>query len=178
MKLRTVESVLDIPADQWNACANPSGFNPFVSHEFFKALEDSGSATARTGWKAEHLVYETAKGEIEGIAPCFVKPHSQGEYVFDHGWAEAYHRAGGRYYPKLQSSVPFTPVTGPRLFSARARNARASGERPGFGLQGTEGFICPYHLSARSRLGSGGQGPVAATAGHSVSLAKPGLHIL
>ena len=89
MKLRTVESVADIPADQWNACANPSGFNPFVSHEFFKALEDSGSATAETGWKAEHLVYETAKGEIAGIAPCYVKPHSQGEYVFDHGWAEA-----------------------------------------------------------------------------------------
>ena len=69
MKLRTVESVLDIPADQWNACANPSGFNPFVSHEFFKALEGSGSATGRTGWKAEHLVYEAAKGEIAGIAP-------------------------------------------------------------------------------------------------------------
>ncbi|HQY73568.1 MAG TPA: GNAT family N-acetyltransferase [Aestuariivirga sp.] len=120
MKLRTVESVADIPADQWNACANPAGFNPFVSHEFFKALEDSGSAADRTGWKAEHLVHETAKGEVGGIAPCYVKSHSQGEYVFDHGWAEAYHRAGGRYYPKLQTSVPFTPVTGPRLFSANA----------------------------------------------------------
>jgi predicted N-acyltransferase len=74
LKLRTVESVLEIPAVQWNACANPLGFNPFVSHEFFKALEDSGSAIARTGWKAEHLVYETAKGEIEGIAPLCKAP--------------------------------------------------------------------------------------------------------
>ena len=120
MKLRTVDSVLEIPADQWNACANPSGFNPFVAHEFFSALEKSGSATLKTGWKAEHLVIENARGEIEGIAPCYVKSHSQGEYVFDHGWAEAFHRAGGRYYPKLQTSVPFTPVTGPRLFSASA----------------------------------------------------------
>ncbi len=118
MRLRTVESVKDIPPDRWNSCANPAEFNPFVSHEFFLALEESGSATAKTGWKAEHLACETAKGEIAGIAPCYMKSHSQGEYVFDHGWAEAFHRAGGRYYPKLQSSVPFTPVTGPRLFSA------------------------------------------------------------
>jgi predicted N-acyltransferase len=117
LKLRTVESVRDIPATQWNSCANPLGFNPFVTHEFFLALEESRSATARTGWKAEHLVCESAKGEFVGIAPCYVKSHSQGEYVFDHGWAEAFHRAGGHYYPKLQSSVPFTPVTGPRLFS-------------------------------------------------------------
>ncbi|MGB8315221.1 MAG: peptidogalycan biosysnthesis protein, partial [Aestuariivirga sp.] len=85
MKLRTVESVKNIPAHEWNACANPSDFNPFVSHEFFLALEESGSATAKTGWKPEHLVCETAKGEIAGIAPCYVKSHSQGEYVFDHG---------------------------------------------------------------------------------------------
>ena len=129
MKLRTVESVLDIPAAQWNACANPSGFNPFVAYEFFRALEESGSATAKTGWKAEHLVTGNAKGVIEGVAPCYVKSHSQGEYVFDHGWAEAFHRAGGRYYPKLQTSVPFTPVTGPRLFSAspETRNVLAKG---------------------------------------------------
>ena len=118
MKLRTVESVREVPASQWNTCANPSGFNPFVSHEFFLTLEESGSATAKTGWKAEHLVYEITKGKIAGVAPCYVKSHSQGEYVFDHGWAEAFHRAGGRYYPKLQSAVPFTPVTGPRLLSA------------------------------------------------------------
>ena len=118
MKLRTVSSVLEIPADVWNACANPVGYNPFVSHEFFAALERSGSATAKTGWAGQHLVCENDQGDIEGIAPCFLKPHSQGEYVFDHGWADAFHRAGGRYYPKLQSSVPFTPVTGPRLLSA------------------------------------------------------------
>ena len=120
MKLRTVESVLDIPAAQWNACANPFGFNPFVAYEFYRALEESGSAVAKTGWRAEHLVTENARGLIDGVAPCYVKSHSQGEYVFDHGWAEAFHRAGGRYYPKLQTSVPFTPVTGPRLFSANS----------------------------------------------------------
>ncbi len=118
MKLHTVTSVLDIPAKTWNACANHDGYNPFVSHEFFRALEESGSATAKTGWKGQHLVYKNAEGVIEGIAPCYLKSHSQGEYVFDHGWAEAFQRAGGRYYPKLQSSVPFTPVTGPRLLSA------------------------------------------------------------
>ena len=118
MKLRTVSSVLDIPAATWNACANPVGYNPFVSHEFFAALEQSGSATAKTGWAGQHLIYENDNGVIEGVAPCYLKSHSQGEYVFDYGWAEAFHRAGGRYYPKLQTSVPFTPVAGPRLLSA------------------------------------------------------------
>jgi uncharacterized protein len=118
LKLRTVSSVLEMPAAVWNACANPVGYNPFVSHEFFAALEKSGSATAKTGWAGQHLVYENDQGDVEGIAPCYLKSHSQGEYVFDHGWADAFHRAGGRYYPKLQSSSPFTPVTGPRLLSA------------------------------------------------------------
>jgi uncharacterized protein len=118
LKLRTVSSVLDIPAATWNACANPVGYNPFVSHEFLAALEQSGSATAKTGWAGQHLVYENDDGVIEGVVPCYLKSHSQGEYVFDYGWAEAFHRAGGRYYPKLQCSVPFTPVTGPRLLAA------------------------------------------------------------
>ena len=120
MKLRTVASVLDIPANAWNACANPSGHNPFVTHEFFRAVEESGSAVARTGWRGQHLVCENQHGEVEGIAPCYLKSHSQGEYVFDHGWAQAFQRAGGSYYPKLQVSVPFTPVTGPRLLATRA----------------------------------------------------------
>jgi uncharacterized protein len=118
LKLRVVSSVLDIQPATWNACANPSGYNPFVSHEFFAGLEQSGSATAKTGWAGQHLVYENDTGTIEGIAPCYLKSHSQGEYVFDHGWADAFHQAGGRYYPKLQTAVPFTPVTGPRLLSA------------------------------------------------------------
>ncbi|WP_051094384.1 GNAT family N-acetyltransferase [Kaistia granuli] len=90
-------------------------YNPFISYDFLKALEESGSATARTGWQARHLVLEGADGRPLGIVPCYQKPHSMGEYVFDQGWADAYERAGGRYYPKLQVSVPFTPATGPRL---------------------------------------------------------------
>ena len=118
--LKSLASVLDVKREDWDRLANPPGgeFNPFITHDFFRALEQSGSATARTGWAGRHLVLADAKGGISGIAPCYLKSHSQGEYVFDHGWAEAIHRAGGRYYPKLQVAVPFTPVTGPRLFAA------------------------------------------------------------
>ena len=125
--LEAVSSVSRIAAEDWDACANPAGrcpdssesglrgaHNPFVSHAFFSALEASGSATARTGWAPRHLIARR-DDFILGIVPCYLKSHSQGEYVFDRGWADAYERAGGRYYPKLQASVPFTPVTGPRL---------------------------------------------------------------
>ena len=90
-------------------------YNPFISHDFLHALEASGSATARTGWQPQHLLAEDPDGAILGVVPCYLKSHSQGEYVFDRGWAEAYERAGGEYYPKLQVSVPFTPATGRRL---------------------------------------------------------------
>jgi predicted N-acyltransferase len=114
--LEAVSSIRQIAADDWNACANPDGsvYNPFLSYAFFAALEESGSATARTGWLARHLVAR-CEDHVLGIVPCYLKNHSQGEYVFDHNWAEAFMRAGGAYYPKLQVSVPFTPVTGPRL---------------------------------------------------------------
>lgn len=114
--LEAVSSARQIAAADWDACANPQGSatNPFLSHAFFAALEDSGSATARTGWLARHLIARAGE-RIIGIVPCYLKNHSQGEYVFDHNWAEAFARAGGAYYPKLQVSVPFTPVTGPRL---------------------------------------------------------------
>ena len=94
-------------------------YNPFLSHAFLHALEISGSATARTGWLPQHLVAETAAGAVIGVAPCYLKSHSRGEYVFDHSWADAYDRAGGRYYPKLQACVPFTPATGRRLLARR-----------------------------------------------------------
>ena len=102
----------------WDRYANGEGriFNPFAAHDFFTSLEDSGSAIADTGWGAQHLTLETQRGDILGIMPLYLKGHSRGEYVFDHAWAEAYMRAGGDYYPKLLSSVPFTPVTGPRIF--------------------------------------------------------------
>jgi hypothetical protein len=128
--LEAVPSIGDVPAEDWDACANPLGtsstapadsaclsrgaYNPFVSHAFLSAAERSGSATPRTGWGARHLVAKVG-GAIAGIVPCYLKSHSQGEYVFDRGWADAYERAGGCYYPKLQVSVPFTPATGPRL---------------------------------------------------------------
>ncbi|MFZ2468699.1 MAG: GNAT family N-acetyltransferase [Parvibaculum sedimenti] len=103
----------------WDACANPADepFNPFVSHAFLSALEDSGSATRRMGWAPYHLLLEDGCGGLAGAMPMYLKSHSRGEYVFDHGWADAYRRAGGNYYPKLQVSVPFTPATGPRLLT-------------------------------------------------------------
>lgn len=114
---RVVGGLGDIVAADWDACANPDPalFNPFVAHAFLKALEDSGTVGRRTGWMPRHVVLEGPDGRVAGVAPCYVKAHSQGEYVFDHGWADAYARAGGQYYPKLQVAVPFTPVPGPRL---------------------------------------------------------------
>jgi uncharacterized protein len=128
--LRSLSSLKEISALDWDECAKVTGepYNPFTSHAFLLALEASGSATIKTGWAAQHLVLEEG-GKITGVAPCYLKSHSMGEYVFDHAWADAYSRAGGRYYPKLQVSVPFTPATGPRLLAAtpERRNALAQG---------------------------------------------------
>ncbi|MBN9599807.1 MAG: N-acetyltransferase [Afipia sp.] len=157
--LEAVPSADAIAAVDWDACANPGAksaraehhgeasspaaaedsrsdsapaYNPFISHAFFAALEQSGSASARTGWGPRHLVARR-DGEVVGLVPCYLKSHSQGEYVFDHSWAEAFERAGGRYYPKLQAAVPFTPATGPRLLvrpgfdEQRVRDALAGG---------------------------------------------------
>ena len=114
-------SIDEVDAAAWDACAGPD--NPFVSHAFLQALEASGSATARTGWLGQHLTLRDEAGAIVGAMPVYLKNHSMGEYVFDHAWAEAYQRAGGRYYPKLQASVPFTPATGPRLLVAPGHDA-------------------------------------------------------
>ncbi len=100
-------------------------FNPFITHNFLSALELSRSVGARAGWLPQHLVAERADGSVVGVAPCYLKSHSRGEYVFDHGWADAYARAGGAYYPKLQVSVPFTPATGPRLLVRPGSGAAA-----------------------------------------------------
>ena len=115
-KVEVVPRIADIPAETWDACANPdpATFNPFLAHAFLKALEDAGTVGGRTGWTPRHLVLKLG-GEIAGCAPCYLKAHSQGEYVFDHSWAEAFMQAGGDYYPKLQIAVPFTPVPGRRL---------------------------------------------------------------
>src|SRR5258708_35300535 len=112
-RVRIVESLAEVPVAAWDACA--ASDNPFLSHAFLEAMEASGSATARTGWLPQHVLIEDADGRLLAAAPLYLKSHSQGEYVFDHGWAQAYERAGGSYYPKLQVSVPFTPATGRRL---------------------------------------------------------------
>ncbi|WP_456722707.1 MULTISPECIES: GNAT family N-acetyltransferase [unclassified Bradyrhizobium] len=160
----TLEAVADIggiPAAEWDACANPmadadsihhldtlaspgsasdcqtvasSSYNPFVSHAFFAAAEASNSACLRTGWGPRHLIAKL-DGRIVGVVPCYLKSHSQGEYVFDRGWAEAYHRAGGSYYPKLQVSVPFTPATGPRLLIRDGVDREAIGSALARGLR-------------------------------------------
>ncbi|MEQ9560475.1 MAG: GNAT family N-acetyltransferase [Rhodospirillales bacterium] len=111
--IKVIKSLAEVSPEAWDACAG--GDNPFVSHAFLSALEDSGSATEETGWFGQHLVIEDPAGGIAACAPLYLKNHSYGEYVFDWGWADAYERAGGRYYPKLQCAVPFTPATGPRL---------------------------------------------------------------
>jgi predicted N-acyltransferase len=125
--VKFVPSIAAVDAVQWDACANPdpSAFNPFISHAFLKALEDSNAVGRASGWIPRHLILEDETGTIAAAAPAYVKSHSQGEYVFDHGWAEAYEQAGGHYYPKLQIAVPFTPVPGPRLLVKPGPRANA-----------------------------------------------------
>ena len=110
---RMAEGVISFDRDDWDACAGSA--NPFVSHDFLAALERSGSAVARTGWQPVPIAIDGPDGRPAAILPAYAKSHSQGEYVFDHGWADAWQRAGGDYYPKLQIAVPFSPVPGPRL---------------------------------------------------------------
>src|SRR5215213_11684303 len=130
LRVRVLSAIADVPAAAWDACANPlslksqdQSYNPFISHAFLSALEASGSAIARTGWQPQHLIAETEGGAVLGAVPAYLKSHSRGEYVFDAGWAEAYERAGGSYYPKVQVSVPFTPATGRRLLVPPGENA-------------------------------------------------------
>jgi hypothetical protein len=137
LRIRIIPSIREVAPAAWDACAGcllPSDvkvmredklltalstrgnvYNPFVSHDFLSSIETSNSVGGHSGWQPRHLLAEDAAGTLLGAAPCYVKTHSRGEYVFDHGWAEAFERAGGDYYPKLQVAVPFTPVTGPRL---------------------------------------------------------------
>jgi predicted N-acyltransferase len=114
--------VASFEAADWDRCAG-SG-NPFLGHAFLSALEESGSATPRTGWQPAPIAIDGADGRPAAVMPAYLKSHSQGEYVFDHGWAGAYERAGGRYYPKLQIAVPFTPVPGRRLLTGQPRLAQ------------------------------------------------------
>ncbi len=108
-----LSSIHEVDPEDWDICAGND--NPFISHAFLSSLEDSNSTGIAVGWMPKHIVIEDSDGCILGATPLYLKNHSYGEYVFDWGWADAYEQAGGRYYPKLQCSVPFTPVTGPRL---------------------------------------------------------------
>jgi predicted N-acyltransferase len=105
--------IAEIDPAAWDACAGDA--NPFVSHAFISAMEDSGSAGPRTGWLPQHAALRDEAGRVVAVAPMYAKSHSYGEYVFDHGWANAFERVGGAYYPKLQVAAPFSPVPGPRL---------------------------------------------------------------
>ncbi len=141
---RVVASIAAVDPASWDACANPPGlseaesegerYNPFMSHAFLNALEASGSVGGRTGWTPAHVLVEDSSGRVVAAAASYLKSHSMGEYVFDHAWADAYERAGGRYYPKLQVAAPFTPATGRRLLVAAnapdgARDALIAGLR-------------------------------------------------
>jgi predicted N-acyltransferase len=114
VEIHVVDALDEIPADDWNRLA---GDNPFVRHAFLSALQETGCAVKRTGWRAHHLILKRG-GEFAGAMPLYLKSHSRGEYVFDHAWADAFERHGLRYYPKALSAVPFSPVTGPRLIAA------------------------------------------------------------
>ncbi|MBK8909573.1 MAG: N-acetyltransferase [Rhodospirillales bacterium] len=113
MTVKILSAIGDVDAAAWDACAGTR--NPFVRHAFLAALEESGAVSAETGWMPQHLAAHDGDGVLIGCAPLYLKSHSYGEYVFDWAWADAYQRAGGQYYPKLQAAVPFTPVPGPRL---------------------------------------------------------------
>ncbi len=117
LALRTITSFKDISAHSWDACANPSALpaDPFLTHAYLSALEQSGSATEKTGWQALHILVEDPQDNLLGCMPLYLKFHSRGEFIFDQGWAQAYEQAGGQYYPKLLSAVPFTPVPGRRF---------------------------------------------------------------
>jgi uncharacterized protein len=138
LSARLLSRIADIPAAEWDALAAAPGgaVHPFVRHAFFLALEQSGSVGGKTGWTPVHAALWDGD-RLCGVAPLYLKTHSQGEYVFDHGWAEAYERAGGRYYPKLLCAVPFTPVTGPRLLAGgdAAAEAQLMGALPQIAAQ-------------------------------------------
>jgi len=155
LRIRIAKSMAEVPAAAWDACADGKALagetaaegeqvkviaednlsahlltrgypdNPFVSHAFLSSLEQSNSVGGRSGWQPRHVLAQDAAGNLLGAAPCYLKSHSRGEYVFDHGWADAFERAGGDYYPKLQVAVPFTPVTGPRLLAKPGPLAQA-----------------------------------------------------
>ena len=139
--------IAEIGREGWDACAgNPAySANPFVSFDFLDIVEQSGCAVERMGWGPQHLSVENDAGQVAAVMPLYLKSHSQGEYIFDHSWAEAYERAGGQYYPKLISAAPFTPATGPRLLV-----------RPGVDVEGARKTLLTGAVTLCERYGSSG----------------------
>jgi predicted N-acyltransferase len=166
LQVHTIGAISQVAAAEWDTCANPDVekidqepvYNPFISHAFLSALEESGSVGGRSGWQVQHLLVKTADGTLLAAAPCYVKSHSRGEYVFDRGWAEAYERAGGDYYPKLQVAVPFTPATGRRLLvkpgphAQIARHALAAGLIELTRLEGASGAHVTFGTEAECQF--------------------------
>lgn len=149
VEIEVIASLAQIGAEAWDACACPEAsdgsapLDPFTTYRFLNALEQSGSVGAGTGWQPQYLVARL-EGQIIAVAPLYAKSHSQGEYIFDHNWAHAYERAGGRYYPKLQIAVPFTPATGRRFLT-----------RPGFDQLGMAALVQgAVQLAANNELSS------------------------
>ncbi|MGA9251312.1 MAG: GNAT family N-acetyltransferase [Roseobacter sp.] len=149
VEIRVVASLREVDAEAWDACACPEAadgaraLDPFTTYRFLSALENSGSVGTGTGWQPQYLT-AWIDGMLIGVAPMYVKSHSQGEYIFDHNWAHAYERAGGRYYPKLQIAVPHTPATGRRFLV-----------RPDFDAAGTAGLAQgAAQLAADNRISS------------------------
>ena len=162
VRIKVLPSIAEIGAADWDACANPGDahrtnggdaaphhhaasevdpsksqdhpYNPFISYAFLSALEESRSVAARVGWQPQHLAVEGPDGTVRAVVPAYLKSHSRGEYVFDAGWADAYERAGGSYYPKLQVSVPFTPATGRKLLVRPGPEADATRAAAAAGL--------------------------------------------
>jgi predicted N-acyltransferase len=158
--------IAEIGREGWDACAaNPAyAGNPFVAYDFLDGLEQAGCATERAGWAPAHLALRDGAGAVAGVMPLYVKSHSQGEYIFDHAWADAYERAGGRYYPKLVCAVPFSPVTGPRLMA-----------RPDVGAAEGWGLLLDGALSLCERIGASGLGVNFPTADEWEFLGRRGL---
>lgn len=161
ISVRMIEGLAEISSEAWDAIANPDGqmFDPFLSWDFLQALEQSGCVSEETGWIPRHLIAEDGAGNVLGVLPLYVKTHSYGEYVFDHAWADALHRAGGEYYPKLVTAVPFTPVTGRRVLAADAgiRRALAAAARSVAGQWNASGWHVLFPDAAeRAELSASG----------------------
>jgi len=177
LRVVAVDAIAEAGAAAWDACANPNGdracaeaggaalsivqereFNPFLSHDFLSALETSKSVGSHCGWHVQHILVQADDGTLVGGAPCYLKNHSRGEYVFDYGWAEAYAQAGGSYYPKLQVAVPFTPATGPRLLvrpgpnAEQVRKTLASGLMELCRIDGASGVHVTFATEAEYRF--------------------------